>query len=66
MRDPRVYGSQVRTWYNAMPFSKTLLGIPYSVLAQSIDDVEKTNKLSKGRTRVNILEKLHQNPKKSP
>ena len=64
MRDPRVFGSQLETWKKHMSFSRSSIGVYYSVLKQLIDGVNPLLNLSNISIRVNVLERIHQSPEK--
>jgi hypothetical protein len=65
VRDPRVYATKVKNYNKNLSLSKTLIIASHSFFRLTIDGINELINIRNIDVRVNILEKLHKNPKKS-
>lgn len=64
MRDPRVYGAKINKYLDEISLSNIFIGSAYSFFEMNINGANLLNHINNIEMKINVLEKLHQNPEK--
>ena len=64
-RDPRVWGTIIKKYHEEIGLSTTTIGTASALFRASVDGLRGTEDFGPDSIRINVLEKLHSNPKKS-
>jgi len=64
MRDPRVYASKIEVYLKKLPISRLSIEIVNALFRLMIDGIEQLLRLPNVDVRVNVLERIHQQPEK--
>ena len=62
-RDPRIWGTVIKKYYEEIYLSKTAIGSASALFRASVDGLRGIEDFKQENIRINVLEKLHENPR---